>query len=38
MPGETYMGSQGNPLNIAFAFCENEEASPWEPMHVQPWL
>src|SRR5947209_6370182 len=21
VPGETYMGSQGNPLNIAFAFC-----------------
>jgi hypothetical protein len=34
VPGETYMGSQGNPLNISFAFCENEEASPWEPMHV----
>jgi hypothetical protein len=34
VPGESYMGSQGNPLNISWAFCENEEASPWEPMHV----
>src|SRR6185437_8280278 len=33
-PGETYMGSQGNPLSISFAFAENEEASPWEPLHV----
>ncbi|HEY1510523.1 MAG TPA: UGSC family (seleno)protein [Solirubrobacteraceae bacterium] len=34
LPGETYMGSQGNPLNLAFAFPENEERSPWEPFHV----
>lgn len=34
VPGETYMGSQGNPLNISFAFAESEEASPWEPLHV----
>jgi hypothetical protein len=34
VPGETYMGSQGNPLNLAFAFAENEEGSPWEPLHV----
>jgi hypothetical protein len=34
VPGETYMGSQGNPLSISFAFAENEEASPWEPLHV----
>ena len=35
-PGETYMGSQGNSYgynNITFA--ENEEKSPWEPLHVQ---
>jgi hypothetical protein len=35
VPGETYMGSQGNPLSYSFAFAENEEASPWEPFHVQ---
>jgi hypothetical protein len=36
VPGETYMGSQGN--NFAYnslTFAENEEASPWEPYHVQ---
>ena len=36
VPGETYMGSQGNSYgynNITFA--ENEEKSPWEPLHVQ---
>jgi hypothetical protein len=35
VPGETYMGSQGNPLSYSFAFAENEEQSPWEPLHVQ---
>ncbi len=34
VPGETYMGSQGNPLAYSFAFPENEEESPWEPFHV----
>jgi hypothetical protein len=34
VPGETYMGSQGNPLAYSFAFPENEEQSPWEPFHV----
>jgi hypothetical protein len=34
VPGETYMGSQGNPLAYSFAFAENEEGSPWEPFHV----
>jgi hypothetical protein len=36
VPGETYMGSLGNSYtynNITFA--ENEERSPWEPLHVQ---
>src|SRR6202161_175301 len=36
LPGETYMGSIGNNYcynNITFA--ENEERSPWEPLHVQ---
>jgi hypothetical protein len=36
VPGESYMGSQGN--NYAYnsiTFGENEERSPWEPFHVQ---
>ena len=36
VPGETFMGSLGNNYgynNITFA--ENEERSPWEPLHVQ---
>jgi hypothetical protein len=36
VPGKTFMGSQGNNYtynNITFA--ENEERSPWEPLHVQ---
>lgn len=36
VPGETFMGSIGNNYtynNITFA--ENEERSPWEPLHVQ---
>ena len=36
VPGVTYMGSQGN--NYAYnniTFAENEERSPWEPLHVQ---
>jgi hypothetical protein len=35
-PGLTYNGSQGN--NFSYncnTFAENEEASPWEPYHVQ---
>lgn len=36
VPGLTYLGSQGNPLNYAnVCFAENEERSPWEPFHVQ---
>ena len=36
VPGITYLGSQGNPLNYnALCFAENEERSPWEPFHVQ---
>jgi hypothetical protein len=36
VPGDTYVGSQGN--NYAYnsiTFAENEEASPWEPFHVE---
>lgn len=36
VPGVTYLGSQGNPLNYnAVCIAENEERSPWEPLHVQ---
>ena len=34
VPGETYMGSQGNSYSYSAAFAENEERSPWEPFHV----
>ncbi|MGH6769092.1 MAG: hypothetical protein ACRECO_08735 [Xanthobacteraceae bacterium] len=36
VPGVSFMGSQGNSYcynNVTFA--ENEERSPWEPLHVQ---
>ena len=36
VPGDSFMGSQGNSYtynNVTFA--ENEERSPWEPLHVQ---
>jgi hypothetical protein len=36
IPGETYMGAQGNPFGYSsVTFAENEENSPWEPFHVQ---
>ena len=36
VPGITYRGTQGNPLNYNGICCaENEERSPWEPFHVQ---
>jgi hypothetical protein len=36
VPGETYMGSIGNNFTYnSITFAENEEASPWEPLHVQ---
>jgi hypothetical protein len=35
VPGETYMGSQGNSHGYSAAFAENEERSPWTPFHVQ---
>jgi len=37
-PGETYLGSQGNPLNYGnLCFPETEEGLPpgWNPLHVQ---
>ena len=36
VPGDTYMGSTGNPIAYASpTVAENEERSPWEPLHVQ---
>ena len=36
IPGDTYMGSQGNNLNYNnLIMAENEAASPWAPFHVQ---
>src|SRR5437588_3831351 len=36
VPGETFMGSQGNSYTYnSVTFAENEERSPWEPLHVQ---
>jgi len=36
LPGDTYMGSQGNNYAYNSITCaENEERSPWEPFHVQ---
>lgn len=35
VPEESYMGSQGNFLSYNATFAENEQASPWEPFHVQ---
>src|SRR5712691_4484557 len=34
--GQTYMGSQGNGYSFTnLTVAENEEASPWEPFHIQ---
>jgi hypothetical protein len=33
--GDTYMGSIGNAYNYACTWAENEERSPWTPLHVQ---
>ena len=36
VPGLSYNGSQGNNFSYnCVTFAENEEASPWEPYHVQ---
>jgi hypothetical protein len=35
VPDETYMGTLGNGLADSACFAENEERSPWEPLHVQ---
>ncbi len=35
VPDETYMGTLGNPFAYSLCFPENEEESPWQPLHVQ---
>lgn len=37
VPGDTYMGSTGNPLNYSTCWAEAEEKLPdgWKPFHVQ---
>ena len=36
VPGETYMGTMGSPFAYnSTCFAENEERSPWEPMHTR---
>lgn len=35
VPGETYLGSLGNWYAISATFAENEERSPWDPLHVR---
>jgi len=35
VPDESYMGTLGNPFAYSACFAENEERSPWEPLHVQ---
>lgn len=36
VPGETYMGTMGSPFAYnSTCFAENEERSPWEPLHVR---
>ena len=36
VPGETFMGSLGSNYTYnGLTFAENEERSPWEPLHVQ---
>jgi hypothetical protein len=35
VPGESYMGTLGNPLAYSACFAENEEKSPWQPLHVE---
>ena len=34
-PGEIDMSTLGNPGKFSYCISENEEASPWEPLHVE---
>ncbi len=35
VPGDGDKASQGHPGKYSYCFAENEEASPWEPLHVE---
>lgn len=35
IPGQTDMSTQGQPSKYSFCIAENEELSPWEPLHVE---
>jgi hypothetical protein len=35
LPGEMDRATQGQPAKYTFCCAENEEASPWEPLHVE---
>ena len=35
VPGKTDMATQGMPGKYTFCIAENEEESPWEPLHVE---
>lgn len=35
VPGRTDMATQGSPAKFSYCAGENEEASPWEPLHVE---
>ena len=35
IPGRTDMATQGQPGKFSFCFGENEDESPWEPLHVE---
>ncbi|MBI3207311.1 MAG: TlpA family protein disulfide reductase [Candidatus Solibacter usitatus] len=37
-PGEIDMSTQGNPGKFSWVIAENEEVSPWEPLHVERGL
>ena len=34
-PGRHDMATQGSPAKFAYAIAENEDANPWEPLHVE---
>ena len=34
-PGETDMSTQGQPGKFTFCIAENEDESPWQPLHVE---
>jgi hypothetical protein len=38
LPGTGDRSTQGSPAKLAYCVAENEEASPWEPLHVEAGL